>query len=263
LKGRLALLVAGALALAVVLRARAPAVVSLRAKRARIHAVSIPRDVRPAPPLRERWLGLDAGHGAPNNRGNTSWNGEREDDATLRLVEELAPRVEARGVRVRLLRAPGQVVPYWERVARAQGLDAVVSVHTDIREGGSTSPASRIDVTSPGFAVLVSDEGDADTVTPRLSLATELERSLRARGFVAYDGRGYAGSYERVGVGAWVDRHPTPQRVYLLYAVEAPTVLLEAFHALDPREDALFREPATLDALASAVVDAVSRAELH
>jgi N-acetylmuramoyl-L-alanine amidase len=215
-------------------------------------------------------VALDPGHGAPNNRGNTSSYCVDEQDAMLVLAEELAERLEETGhIAVRLTRDPGQLVDYSARLdeATAWGADAFVSLHSDVRgkiDRWSPAPDQKcpIALDAPGFAVLYSDEGDAGLAARRLLLGRAAARRMREAGFLAYGGAEYAGIYaadDREG-GVFVDRHALEQRIFVLRRAAMPSILVETHNAIDPREAARWTEPETLDAFASALAAAIGDA---
>ena len=120
---------------------------------------------------------IDPGHGAPGNRGNTSCFCVDEQDAMLDLAEALAGRLEATGhIEVRLSREGSRRVEYAARVedAAAWGAAAFVSLHSDVRgraDRWSPQPGLSCPIApdAPGFAVLYSDEGAAESAGQRAS----------------------------------------------------------------------------------------------
>lgn len=210
---------------------------------------------------------LDAGHGAPGNTGNTSCLCVDEQDFTLGAVRALGERLAATGhFEVRLSRDGDRLVPYAERVADADRwpADAFISLHSDVRgkveswspKPGITCPLS---LTSPGFAVLWSDEGEPALGDRRLALARAFALHMREAGLLPYSGAEYTGLYEADAAqpGVFVDRHAPEQRIYVLRRPAMPSILVETHHALDTREVARWTEPATLDAFAAAVANAL------
>jgi N-acetylmuramoyl-L-alanine amidase len=209
---------------------------------------------------------LDAGHGAENNSGNTSCLCVAEQDFTRAAALEMAARLEATGhFEVQLTRVGAELVPYADRVDDAEvfAADAFVSLHSDVRgslahwspEVGETCPIAGGGV---GFSVLYSDEGDdAGLVDARHRLARALAGELERAGFAAYDG-GYELNYDGDATrGVYVDRHAEGQRIFVLRKPSMPAVLLETHNALDPREAERWADPATWDAAADALADAL------
>jgi N-acetylmuramoyl-L-alanine amidase len=56
----------------------------------------------------------------------------------------------------------------------------------------------------------------------------------------------------------FVDRHAPEQRVFVLRRSTIPTVIVETHHALHPEEWARWQEPATLEAVAESLAEALS-----
>lgn len=212
---------------------------------------------------------LDPGHGAANNRGNTSSFCVDEQDAMMALADALRVRLAATGhLEVRLAREPGELVGYAQRLddAEAWRADAFISLHSDVRgridrwspEPGRSCP---IALDAPGFAVLYSDEGERALTTSRLALGRALARHMTRAGFLPYGGAGYAGLYgadEEPGV--FVDRHAPEQRIFVLRRAAMPSILVETHNALDPREASRWAEGDVLDAFAAAVAAALAEA---
>ena len=210
---------------------------------------------------------IDPGHGASNNRGNSSCFCVDEQDAMLVLADALRARLEATGhVEVRLTRELGDVVDYADRLddAAAFHADAFVSLHSDVRgrterwspEPGRSCLAS---LEAPGFAVLYSDEGDPGLTSRRLALGRAVARRMTEAGFLPYGGAGYAGLYgaDEGEAGVFVDRHAPEQRIFVLRRATMPSILVETHNALDPREASRWLTPAVLDAFADAVAAAL------
>jgi N-acetylmuramoyl-L-alanine amidase len=210
---------------------------------------------------------LDAGHGAPDNPGNTSCQCEAEASFSLRACEAIAHELEATGrFLVMLSRAAGELPRYQERVLEAErfGADVLVSVHSDIRTP-ARSWQPRADVTcplgepAPGLSILFSDEGDAALVEARRRVALGLARAAARRGFPFYPA--YERDYEPLveARGVFVDRHPAGKRIFLLRATSMPAILVETHHALDPFEVERWNEPRTVRAFSRALGEALER----
>lgn len=228
---------------------------------------------------------LDAGHGAPKNRGNTSCFCVAEEEFTQRAARALADRLEATGAfEVRISREGDRLVDYRERVsdAEAWGADVFVSLHSDVRgkperwtprpdvvqaaavagEGEGEGGKCPVSLAAPGFSVLWSDEGAPDLAARRLSVARAVARRMEEAGFLAYSGAEYTGLYEGDAAqrGVFVDRHAPDQRIFVLRRPSLPSVLVETHHALDPREASRWELPETLDAFAAALGAALAEA---
>lgn len=215
------------------------------------------------PPSSPRRVYLDPGHGAPNNRGNTSCRCELEESFTSRTARAVADRLEATGAfEVRLSREGERAVDYRERVEAAQawGAAAFVSLHSDVRGQPERHEGDcPVSLLAPGFSVLWSDEGDPALAGSRLSLARAVARRMEEAGFLAYGGGEYTGLYapDAAQRGVFVDRHEPDKRIFVLRRPTMPAILVETHHALDPREVARWEEPATLDAFATALAAAL------
>lgn len=227
--------------------------------------------LRPLPNARAARAGahriaLDPGHGAAGNPGNVSARCESEQDFTLWLARELATRLTAAGdFEVLLCRDGSALVEYADRVAAAEdwGAEAFVSLHSDVR--GRPVPAvsdaaGRCPATAeePGVSVLWSDEGPPELVASRHALAEACAARLLEIGLPAYDGAGY-GLYERDEgqPGVFADRHAPGERIFVLRAPTMPSVIVETHNARHPDEVARWREPTTIDAVASALAAAL------
>lgn len=206
---------------------------------------------------------IDPGHGAPGNRGNSSAFCVDEQDTTLDVAEALRDRLEATGhFETRLTRERGALVEYGDRIADAEafGADAFVSLHSDVRghaDHWSPEPgrSCAVSLEAPGFAVLYSDEADADLTARRLGLGRAVARRMEEAGFLAYGGAEYVANYagDEGARGVFVDRHAAEQRIFLLRRTGMPAVLVETHNALDPREAQRWETAETLDAFAAAV----------
>jgi len=214
-----------------------------------------------------RRIYLDAGHGAPGNKGNTSCFCVEEQDFTDVAARALAYRLEATGhFEVRLSREGDESVEYRERVEDAElwGAEVFVSLHSDVRgkfdrwspEPGMDCPTS---VLAPGFSVLWSDEGDPALVAHRVTLARAVAGRMHAAGLPPYGGATYEQLYELDATtpGVFVDRHAPDQRIFVLRRTTMPAVLIETHHALDPREAERWTEPRTFDAFGAAIAAAL------
>lgn len=213
---------------------------------------------------------VDAGHGAPDNHGNTGCYGQQEEEHTRLAARHLAFVLSALGpFEVRLSRdEPGS--KYAARIAAAKAFkaDVIVSLHSDAR--GLARPwwpyhDERMywwNADAPGFSVLWNDEGTSATVAGRERLGRAVGARLREAGFLAYDGYDYSSLYrqDEVEPSGFIDIRPMKKRVYFLRAATIPTVIIETHHALDPEEVARWEETRTLDdfslAVAAAVLDA-------
>ena len=182
---------------------------------------------------------VDAGHGAVENRGNTSCTCVAEQDFTLVVADRLASRLEATGhFEIRQTRLGDQRVAYPDRVddAEAFAADAFVSIHSDVRGHAlrwwpTSSESCPIASGGTGFAVLYADEGDGALVTERLDLARALALRLTRTGFAAY-ASGYDLYDADATSGVFVDRHAPAQRIFVLRRPSMPSVILETHNAL-------------------------------
>ncbi|HZF55311.1 MAG TPA: N-acetylmuramoyl-L-alanine amidase [Polyangiaceae bacterium] len=220
------------------------------------------------PGFGKRRIAVDAGHGAPKNKGNTSCFCVDEQDFTLEAANALAERLRATGYFEVLLSRQGDAqVEYKKRAEEAArwGAEVLVSLHSDVRgkfdqwapEPGKSCPMS---LAAPGFSVLWSDEGDPALTGVRLALARGVARRMAEAGFTPYLGGEYTGLYEAdpEQPGVFVDRHEPGSRIFILRRPSMPSILIETHHALDPREAARWREEATFDAFAAATIAALA-----
>ncbi len=225
------------------------------------------RVLPPEAPTRPLRVLVDAGHGEEKNRGNTSVTCRAEADFTRGLQDATARALFAfSGLTVRSSRPDALPVSYDARLRdlAAWPADAVISLHSDAR--AAANPA--IDAQSgcwgetgaTGFALLYSDEGEEPLVTARRRLAVELSAAMVDAGFEPYDGTDYPGLYGKEGEGVFVDRHTMKKRIRMLRRSKVPLVIVETHQALDRADVALWDDPATAPAFASAVARAVVRA---
>lgn len=211
---------------------------------------------------------IDPGHGAPNNRGNSSSYCVDEQDVMMELAEALRDRLEATGhVEVQVSREPGVPLEYAKRVdeAAAWGAQAFVSLHSDVRgkvERWMPAPGRvcALALDAPGFSVLYSDEGDVALVALRHGFARAMATRMAEVGFPAYGGGSYTGLYDADDTvsGVFVDRHAPDRRIYVLRRTTMPAIIVETHNALDPREASRWTRRETLDAFAGAVAAALA-----
>lgn len=224
----------------------------------------------PSPLPRPIRLFLDAGHGAPNNEGNTSSYGVLEQDFTLDLALDVARDLEASGAfEVKQSREPGEATVYAARLerARAAGAEVFVSLHSDVRgtvHEWSPVPGvvARASNDAPGFSVLHADEGDPGLAARRRELAVAVAGEMRAAGFFPYGGAEYVGLYapDASEPGVFVDRHADEKRIFVLRRTSMPAIIVETHNALDPREAARWDETYTRDAFVRALGRGIARA---
>ncbi len=220
----------------------------------------------PSPKDRALKVVIDAGHGAPENLGNTSVRCEREADFTRRTQDGLLARLRGwAGLTLQAGRPTEALRSYTERIQAfdAWQADAVISLHSDTRAGDGWSRSVETGCWqgygAEGFAVLYSDEGASNRVEPRRRLARAVGRRMAEAGFLPYGGADYPGLYapDDEVPGVFVDRHEDRKRIRMLRAPKVPLVIVETHQAVDPREVARWEEPQTLDAFAAAIHAAV------
>ncbi|MGQ0505047.1 MAG: N-acetylmuramoyl-L-alanine amidase family protein [Myxococcaceae bacterium] len=142
----------------------------------------------PQPHGRKLRIYLDAGHGAPGNRGASSVFCEDEQEHTLKVAQHLAAFLEnTGGFEVRLSRTQHGVAPYSDRLAAAERFhaDVLLSLHSDARgmARGWTAPGGRWcfrQDSTPGFSVLWSDESTQSLTQKRLKIASATRFISRA-----------------------------------------------------------------------------------
>ncbi len=214
---------------------------------------------------------LDAGHGAPNNAGNSSAYCELEQDFTSSLARDVARSLEQSGhFQVRLSRHDGELVPYADRVRAAEQwrADAFVSLHSDVRgrpERWVPAPSQQTCLRShdaPGFSVLWSDDAKGALRWQRERLARGIAEELEACGMLPYRGQEYHADYgaDAGHAGVFVDRHRHESRIFVLWRPTMPSVIVETHNARDDREVRRFREPGTREAFSAALARALVRA---
>ncbi|MEZ4440001.1 MAG: N-acetylmuramoyl-L-alanine amidase [Polyangiaceae bacterium] len=216
---------------------------------------------------------LDAGHGAKGNTGNRSSLCQDEQDFTLSLAEQIAPRLRSRhGFEVTISRRAGELVDYRSRVAAAEawGADAFVSLHSDIRGSAETTEPCPTSRAAPGFSVLWSDVGPEPLNRRRLDLARATARALARLGLPAYHGHDYAGLYDPDAggeEGVFVDRHEPEKRIFVLWKPAIPSIIIETHNALDDREARRWNDDETrlafADALGLALAEVLSTRSAH
>lgn len=221
----------------------------------------------------KRRIYIDAGHGAPGNVGAQSCFCANEQDFTLRAAMGLAARLEKMSIfEIKLSRKNDQLINYSDRIEEAKQwkAEAIISLHSDVRGRISRwSPIFGLDCSinldSPGFSVLWSDEGEADLVAQRLDLSRSVAKQMKGAGFLAYLGEQYTGLYEmdQREPGVFVDRHLPGQRIFMLRKPAIPAILIETHHALDPREAIRWEESETWDAFAGALASALIEFFIH
>lgn len=210
---------------------------------------------------------IDAGHGAPGNTGNRNAFCVDEQEFTLGLAEELgAVLIRSDHFDVKLSRSADRLVPYAERVQEAEAwpADVLVSLHSDVRgktelwqpSPGALCPRSR---SAPGYSLLWSDQGESPLVDRRLGLARALSEQLGAAGFLPLGVDEYSPTYaaDPSQAGVFVDRHPTSERVFVLWRPNLPSVIVETHNAVDDREALRWRQPETRAAFTAAVMAAL------
>lgn len=209
---------------------------------------------------------LDPGHGHGTNSGNNGVRCQDEQDVTLELVEDLKLRLEGFGdFEVRTGRPEGSMPSYTTRVTRANEwpADVLLSLHTDARglitqwepvPGWSCNWSDGRE----GFAILVSEEGDATLKQERADLAYAVSRQMAAAGFAPYDGLDYGELYAFGDEpGSFLDR----RGLLMLRRPAMPSVIIEAHHAYDLEEVRRWDEGRTREAFARAVAAALR--EIH
>lgn len=199
---------------------------------------------------------ISAGHGAPDNHGNTGVWGQREEDVTLALADDLAERLSPH-VDVVLARSGDERPTYDARIAKlhASGADWLVELHTDWRVGTTPwaeSPFGPVYRTegAAGFSVLYRHQGPL--AEGRQTLARSLARQLLAIGLPAYDGRDYMAVYDRDTEvdGVFLDL----RGLRMLWKPRVPSAIIEVHHASDPVETLHWRTEPVRAAFATAVL---------
>lgn len=207
---------------------------------------------------------LDAGHGAPDNGGNTNLHGVREQEVTRQVADAIAPHLAAAGYAVTLTRPDATLVSYDDRMGMTRSADWLVSLHSDARAGTTAlaipgHPDWWETIGATGFSVLYSDEGEEPLVSARLALARAVATRMAEAGFLPYPGSDYVGLYAPDATpGVFVDRHAPNLRIRLLRRPTIPSVIVETHEAHDRAEAARWEEPATHEAFAAALTLALA-----
>lgn len=205
---------------------------------------------------------IDPGHGAGTNSGATTARCETEAAVNLRISASLAERL-GQTHRVRVARKTAAGPSYKARAASAAKwqADVLLSVHADTRGDASvqTTASGRrcpVNDVQPGFAVLVSDEGEAKLAERRRTLARAIAQQMVAAGFTAYGGDDYGTLYDRDRVaGVFIDR----RGLFMLRRPKMPSVIIETHHAWHRDEVKRWSQPKTLKAFAKAVDAALTQ----
>ena len=210
---------------------------------------------------------IDAGHGVLENTGTVSAFCEDEQEHNLRIAKVLAMYLEKTGhFKVLLSRNTHDGPSYKQRIKQAAKFNAqvIISLHSDARglafwwvpAPGKLCYRNQKD---PGFAILWSDSGPKQLVAQRQSLARQVAKKMQLTGFLPYDGNDYTGLYEGDPdhPGVFVDRHQPGERIFFLRKPVIPSVIIETHHALDTREDSLYRESKTQEAFAKTITAAL------
>ncbi len=206
---------------------------------------------------------LDPGHGTGTNTGNRGVLCQSEEVFAQDLAVDLAAQLEALGpFEVRSARPDGARTGYKRRVAAAKawGADVFISIHSDARgeaayywEPFPSWSCIRWDK-SPGFAVLVSDQGGTALSNRRRKFARSLAAELDGAGFPAYDGHDYGTLYDLdTEPGVFIDR----RGLLMLRRPEMVSVIVETHNAFDLEEARRWEEPRVRSVFARAVAAGV------
>jgi N-acetylmuramoyl-L-alanine amidase len=192
-------------------------------------------------------------------KGNTGVHGQIEADVNLWTAEQLVKRLEATGwFRVVMGRTGEQRPSYGARIRHAErvGADVFIELHTDAR--GHLIPWAytpnewvyRADGAF-GFSVLYNE---GSSIGPeRRRLAQHVGAQLSRIGLPPFPE--YGNAYDNDAVpGVCIDR----RGLMMLRRPSIPSIIIETHNAKDFEESLRWRETATLDAFASALIEAIS-----
>lgn len=202
---------------------------------------------------------LDPGHGTGDNTGNRGVLCQSEEVFAQEMAVDLAARLEKLGpFEVLSARPDGARTGYTQRVAAAKawGADVFISLHSDARgeaayhwEPFPSWSCIRWDH-SPGFAVLVSDEGGTSVSGQRRRFARSIAEQLDDAGFPAHDGLDYGTLYDLDDTpGVFIDR----RGLLMLRRPAMVSVIVETHNAFDLEEVRRWQEPRVHDAFARAI----------
>ena len=206
---------------------------------------------------------LSAGHAnGSTKRGNLGVHGEWEADVALWTTLELAHRLEKLDrFEVIVGRREGEQPSYDARIeaARARSADVFIELHTDARgvlEPFAVTPWGDWTYESTGdhgFSVLYNEGGPLGP--ERRRLASLVGESLAAIGLPAYPGYDPSEYTNDPTPGVFIDQ----RGLKMLRRPSMPSIIVETHNAKDFEESLRWREPATLDAFATAIAEAVRR----
>lgn len=185
---------------------------------------------------REYTVVIDAGHGKQSNGLHSGARSENvyEDDIVLELSKKIQALNSNSKIKIILTRATDAATDLKERVriAEVNKADLFISLHTNARPEGSTTPGSGIEVfVQPSAIHGKQSERLGSAIISELGSIYKTDPSLKS----------------------------TPRSVYILKYSPCPAVLVECGYITDPQDKAFVTGPANQDAIAKKILSAINR----
>jgi N-acetylmuramoyl-L-alanine amidase len=230
--------------------------------------VDSPASRRPAEPLRDVIVAIDAGHGG-HDPGAIGPGGTREKEVVLQIARRLATRIEREpGMRPVLIRTGDYFLPLRERINRARAVhaDVFLSIHADAIEnrqvqGSSVYILSDRGASSEAARFLAQRENSADLRLGGVPIESKDESLTSVLLDLAQSGSLEAShslasrlisELHRVGKV----RKPEVERANfaVLRSPDVPSVLIEAAFISNPSEERKLRTESFQNSLADAIL---------
>ena len=195
---------------------------------------------------------MDVGH-YHAEPGVISYSGVPEFEFNLRLANEVRERMEANGMRVRMIGAKGDLIFLTQRTHAAKGADLFVSIHHDSARAHLHSRREEF----AGFSLFISRHNPK--LEKSLACASAIGAELRAAGMkpsryhadpVIGENRPFADErngvhfYDNLGVGK---------------TAKMPSVLVEAGVIVNRKEEARMLDPGVRASIAQAIATGAAR----
>ena len=206
---------------------------------------------------------LDPGHGGTNAGARGAAPGLNEKELTLAIANQVATKLRAKGIDVRLTRTTDRTLTLRQRVAAADAVaaDLFVSIHanaspTRTQRGYETYVLTTKGVDIDGRALR------ADTPTPRPGVAPDIALVLDdvERGAAQWEAAELATRVQhglRDRRGSEGDRGVRQDAPHVLLGATMPAVLVEVGFIDHPIEGKQLAEAGVQDLLASAIAEAI------
>lgn len=206
-------------------------------------------------------VAVDVGHYLAEP-GATSARGRAEFEFNRALATGIAGALEARGLRVRIVGADGDMAVLSRRTAAANGAALLLSVHHDsvqphyLEDWEHEGEARKFSDRYAGYSLFVSHRNPA--ARESLACASSVGARLRAHGFAPslYHAEPIPGESkpfaDRTNGVHWFDN------LVVLHSASQPAFLLEAGVIVNRDEELVLRDPATQRRIADAVAEGVT-----